>query len=97
MSTNTVLNNENAVIVGGWSAYHPLTANDKAVFDQAMNGFVGVSYTPNVVSSQVVAGTNYRFKCTASMPPADVVWEAIVEIFQPLNGGKPYVTGIVRI
>lgn len=95
MSTNTVLNGSE-VSVGGWSPYHPLTAQDKAVFDEAMNGFVGVKYTPNAVSTQVVAGTNYRFKCTASMPPSEVVWEAIVEIFQPLNG-KPYVTGIVRL
>lgn len=95
MSTNTLLN-ENEVMVGGWSPYHPLTPQDKKVFDEAMNGFVGVQYTPNTVSTQVVAGTNYRFKCTASMPPSEVIWEAIVEIFQPLNG-KPYVTGIVRL
>lgn len=95
MSTNTVLNGSE-VMVGGWSPYHPLTPQDRAVFDEAMNGFVGVQYTPNTVSTQVVAGTNYRFKCTASMPPSEVVWEAIVEIFQPLNG-KPYVTGIVRL
>lgn len=95
MSTNTLLN-ENEVMVGGWSPYHPLTPQDRKVFDEAMNGFVGVQYTPNTVSTQVVAGTNYRFKCTASMPPSEVIWEAIVEIFQPLNG-KPYVTGIVRL
>lgn len=95
MSTNTTLNNKDAV-VGGWSAYHPLTTEDKAVFDEAMKGFVGVKYTPQAVSTQVVAGTNYRYKCIASMPPAQVVWEAIVEIFQPLDG-VPYVTGIVRL
>ncbi|HKX86222.1 MAG TPA: hypothetical protein VJL37_06100 [Flavobacterium sp.] len=95
MSTNTLLNDQE-VVVGGWTAYHPLTAQDKAVFDEAMKGFVGVVYTPQAVSTQVVAGTNYRYKCIASMPPAQVVWEAIVEIFQPLNGA-PYVTGIVRL
>jgi hypothetical protein len=95
MSSNTALNDKE-IIVGGWSPYHPLTAKDKEVFDEAMKGFVGVKYTPNTVSTQVVAGTNYRFKCTASMPPALVVWEAIVEIYQPLNGA-PYVTGIVRL
>lgn len=95
MSTNTELK-EKEVMVGGWSPYHPLTPKDRAVFDEAMKGFVGVKYTPNTVSTQVVAGTNYRFKCTASMPPSEVVWEAIVEIFQPLKG-SPYVTGIVRL
>ena len=61
-----------------------------------MKGFVGVKYTPNEVSTQVVAGTNYRYKCTASMPPAEIIWEAIVEIFKPLDG-PPVITGIHRI
>jgi mevalonate kinase len=84
------------LVAGGWSAYHKLTPEDKAVFDEATKGFVGVTYTPQTVSTQVVAGVNYRFKCLASIPPAEVVWEAIVEIFKPLNG-KPYITGIIRL
>jgi hypothetical protein len=83
-------------LVGGWSPYHNLTAEDKLVFDEALKGFVGVKYTPTAVSTQIVAGTNYRFKCTAQIPPSEVVWEAIVEIFKPLVG-NPHITGIVRI
>ena len=83
--------------IGGWTPFHNLTPNDKKVFEEAMRGFVGVHYTPTSVSTQVVAGMNYRYKCTASMPPAEVVWEALVEIFQPLNGGKPVITGIIRL
>lgn len=89
-------NSVEAPVLGGWTAYHKLTPQDQKVFDEAMRGFVGVKYTPQSVSTQVVAGTNYRFKCTASMPPSEVMWEAIVEIFQPLSGA-PYVTGIVRL
>ena len=94
MSTQTAAT---TTTLGGWSAYHKLTPEDRKVFDEAMKGFVGVKYDPQSVSTQVVAGVNYRFKCLASMPPSDVVWEAIVEIFQPLNGGTPYVTGIIRL
>jgi hypothetical protein len=83
-------------LVGGWSSYQKLTPENKLIFNEAFKGFVGVKYTPTAVSTQVVAGTNYRFKCTASVPPSDVVWEAIVEIFKPL-AGKPYITGIIRI
>ena len=61
-----------------------------------MHGFMGVKYSPNAVSTQVVAGTNYRYDCMASMPPYEVVWKAIVEIFAPLNG-KPYLVGIIRM
>jgi len=90
-------NSVETLVPGGWTKYHALTPEDQVVFDEALQGFVGVKYTPNEVSTQVVAGTNYRFKCTASVPPALVVWEAIVEIFKPLDGGKPYITGIKNI
>ncbi|MES2654924.1 MAG: hypothetical protein V4620_05000 [Bacteroidota bacterium] len=91
------MSNTNAqTVLGGWTPYHSLTPADKKVFTEAMAGFVGVTYTPQTVSTQVVAGTNYRFKCTASIPPADVIWEAIVEIYQPLSG-KPHVVGIIRL
>lgn len=81
---------------GGWTPYHSLSKEDDAVFKEALQGHVGVHYVPQLVSTQVVAGTNYRFKCNASIPPALVIWEAIIEIFKPLNG-KPYITGIIRI
>jgi hypothetical protein len=87
-------NSEN--LVGGWTPYHDLTAEDKVVFEEALKGFVGVKYTPNSVSTQLVAGTNYRYKCKASIPPAEVLWDAIVEIFKPLKGA-PYITGIIRL
>jgi hypothetical protein len=83
-------------MVGGWSTYRSLTPVDQEVFNEAMNGFVGVHYVPTSVSSQIVNGTNYRFKCTASIPPAEVIWEAIVEIFKPIDG-IPHITGITRL
>ena len=87
---------ETKELVGGWTAYHPLTPEDQKVFDEAMNGFVGVKYQPQSVSTQVVNGTNYRYQCLASMPPSEVVWEAIVEIYAPING-QPHVVGIQRL
>ncbi|WP_299627474.1 hypothetical protein [uncultured Tenacibaculum sp.] len=96
MSNQTVTDEK--TLVGGWTPYGPVTAEDRAIFDEALNGFVGVHYTPESVSTQVVSGTNYRFKCNASVPPSEVVWEAIVEIHQPLPGqGKPHIISITRI
>ena len=93
MSAKTEVNpNAN---VGGWSSYHSLTGKDKNIFNTALSYLKGVTYIPNAVSTQVVAGVNYRFKCTASNPPADIIWKCIVEIFQPL-GGEPYITAIIR-
>lgn len=88
---------ETKELVGGWTKYHALTPEDQKVFDEAMHGFVGVKYNPKEVSSQLVNGTNYRFKCEASMPgPEPLVWEAIVEIYAPIDG-QPHVVGIHRI
>jgi hypothetical protein len=82
--------------MGGWTAYGPITPVEQKVFNEAIKGIIGVKYTPHKVSTQLVAGTNYRFRCSASMPPTDVIWDAIVEIYAPLKG-EPYVTGITRI
>ncbi|MDB5267291.1 MAG: hypothetical protein JWP58_331 [Hymenobacter sp.] len=89
-------NHQATTLPGGWTPYHPLTPADKAVFDAAMKGLVGVKYMPQAVSTQVVAGTNYRFECNASLPPSEVIWKAIVEIFVPLNG-QPHLIGIIRM
>lgn len=88
---------ETKELVGGWTKYHNLTPEDQKVFDEAMKGFVGVKYTPKEVSTQVVNGTNYRFRCDASMSgPQPIMWEAIVQIYAPLEG-QPHVTEIYRI
>ena len=81
---------------GAWTPYAPLTSADQTVFNEALQGFVGVNYKPQSVSTQTVAGTNYRFKCLSALPGSDQGWESIVEIFKPLQG-KPHITGIIRI
>lgn len=93
------MSNQNAeapVMVGGWSTYHDLTPKEKEVFDVAIKNILGVKYTPETVSTQVVNGTNYRYKCKASLPQGGQPWDAIVEIYAPLEGA-PYVTGIQRV
>lgn len=57
---------------------------------------MGVNYTPELVSSQLVNGTNYRFQCKATLPGSTSTWQAIVEIYAPING-KPHITQIHRI
>ena len=94
MSTQTL--EQKATTVGGWSTYHKPSTAELAIFNQAMNSLIGVKYTPQLVCSQLVNGINYRFKCLASIPPAEVVWEAVVEIYAPVSG-TPHVTGIIRI
>lgn len=81
---------------GGWSPYEPLTKEDQIIFDEAIQSILGVDYSPTAVSKQIVNGTNFRFKCNASRPPSYVMWEAIVEIHQPI-GEAPFVTGITRV
>jgi len=83
-------------LVGGWTPYHALSPDDQEVFKIALTGFAGVKYTPSSVATQVVAGENFRYKCASSQPPSDVIWESLVEIYQP-PGGKPHITGIIRI
>ena len=90
---------DSATLPGGWNPYQNPTQEDLAVFNEATNDghFGGVDYQPLSVSTQIVAGTNYKFKCGAeNPPPAIAIWEAIVVIFKP-HDGPPYVTSIHNI
>ena len=88
--------NQKEILVNEWTAYRPLTTDDRGVLNEALNGFVGVIYIAEAVSIQMTAGTNYRFKCIASILPALVVWESIVEVYHPLEG-KAHITSITKL
>lgn len=85
---------------GAYTAMHALTSEDKTVFDQAMKGIVGVTYTPDSVATQVVNGTNYKFLCKAeTMTNPPMKFDAEVIVYRPLpqTGDEPVVTEIRRI
>ena len=77
---------------GGWAFYNVsvnnLSSSEKAVFDKALEGFVGVTLEPrDVIATQTVAGTNYAFLCTAVpvIPHAEYDW-VIVKVYADLSG-----------
>lgn len=84
---------------GGWSDFTPdLSAEDKAVFDEATGQLLGVDYTALAVSKQIVAGVNYRFEANAQVVTPDApVRKVLIEIFQPLGQEQPYITQITNI
>lgn len=51
--------------VGSWTPFAPVTKEEEKIFNKATQGIIGVKYTPEQVSHQLVAGTNYRFICKA--------------------------------
>ena len=76
--------------VGTWQeAESPaLTEEAKAAFQKATEGFVGVDYVPvALLSTQTVAGTNYRILCEATVvyPGAEMHY-AVVSVYQSLDG-----------
>lgn len=84
-------------LLGGWTPLGPLTPQDRKVFERAMAGLEGVEYTPREVSTQIVAGKNYRFLCDAKVvSPGSQPHQAIVMIYAPLEG-DPVITGILQI
>ena len=85
-------------IPGGWSGFDfTLSPESKEAFDQAMEGFVGVQYTPVAVATQVVAGLNYCFICEGQVVyPGATETAYKVYIYAPLQG-KPVITAIERI
>jgi len=77
-------------ITGGWqvSESPEITSERRAIFDKALDGFVGVGYEPIAyLGSQVVAGTNHAFFCKAQVVyPNAQPYFAIVFIYEDLEG-----------
>lgn len=77
----------NNIKKGGWSSFSPVTKEDEKIFNKAVSGLVGVKYTPELVSYQIVAGKNYRFICKAvssTNPPRE--YYASISFWVNLDG-----------
>ena len=84
--------------LGAWSSFdYEVTTQAKAVLKEALDGFVGVKYTPNAFALQIVNGTNYCFLCTAEVVvPNAPRFPALVYVYKPLNGAA-HLSEIKRI
>lgn len=76
--------------VGGWKQTEDIgiTSEAQSAFDKAMEGLVGVSYTPvALLGTQLVSGTNYSFLCEAKVVYPDAQpYYAVVSVYQDLQG-----------
>ena len=86
-------------MTGAYTDQRPLNDEEKKLFRTVTANLAGVRYTPESVATQVVAGTNYRFVCTAEpVTQAPQTFRAEVFIFQPLPGrGEAHITEIRRL
>ncbi len=72
---------------GGWTDLHELSKEEKKVFDEALEGFVGVGYTPKLVKSQVVNGVNYIYIANAQpVYPGGGEYKVQIFIYKPIRG-----------
>lgn len=87
-------------LAGGWAVadHSGITEENRAVFDKAMAGLVGVNYEPIAyLGSQLVAGRNHCFLCRAIVVyPGAVPSLVLVYIYEDLNGGAA-VTNIAEL
>ncbi|OPX54301.1 hypothetical protein SAMN02745127_03018 [Oceanospirillum multiglobuliferum] len=83
---------------GGWSEFSSdINADQMKVFQSAMEGLLGVQYSPVAVAQQVVAGMNYKFFCNAKeVYPGAGNEAAMVSISLPVNQ-HPVITDISRV
>lgn len=85
-------------LAGGFTQGDTLTATDLAAYAAATKGNdFFAKWTPQRVSRQVVAGTNYRFYCLTGSKAADGESDeaGTLVVYQPLPGqGLTRVTGI---
>ncbi|MDB9798406.1 hypothetical protein OAB80_00270 [Flavobacteriaceae bacterium] len=81
----------NSKNIGGWSPFSTPTHEDLNIFNEAMQGNIGVAFTPQQVSTQLVYGMNYKFKCkaitTGTQKPTTLL--VMIQIFAPADGSSP--------
>ena len=86
--------------VGGWTLTEDakLTEEAQSAFDKAMEGLVGVNYSPvALLGTQLVSGTNFCFLCEAAVVYPDAQpYYAVVMVYQDLQG-KAGVKNIVAL
>lgn len=77
-------------VTGGWEAARDgtVTKELQELFDQAAEGLTGVSYTPiELLETQLVAGTNYRFLCESRVVvPGAETGKTLVTVYKDLEG-----------
>ena len=85
-------------ISGGWTIQEPVSEENKEVLDIALKGFVGSTFEPLIVATQVVNGVNYVFiaKSTTVTFPAKT---GLVKMYVTATpaGQKPILINIETI
>ena len=96
-------NDTPSAMTGAYGEQRELTDSEMEMFRSAVAAYDStVYYTPLSVSTQVVAGTNYRFWCRSeNLSESDAAQDnpghCWVIIFKPLPGrGEPVVTSVQK-
>lgn len=86
-------------LCGGWSVPQPLDSTAMTVFQAVPLNNDSVGYVPKSVTTQVVAGTNYCFRCDkVTFGKKGKTQQVDVTIFVPLPGqGEPTLTSIENV
>ena len=89
-------------LAGGWTvneSYNELLADDdKARFEKAIEGLVGVGYTPiQVIGTQVVNGTNYAYLASGTTVTAEPVSGYYIVNVNESSSGEISVVNIAQI
>ncbi len=91
---------EETELLGGWEINTELVSkisdDQQAIFDKAMESFVGQTFTPvALLGTQVVSGTNYMFLCQGTLVTASPVTDyKVVTVYADLEGNAE-ITSVV--
>ena len=81
-------------MLGGFTDFRPVTAEDIAIFNRAIGRVVGTTYVPILVSTQVVNGTNYIFIAQTSKVTSTGTIQGLarVKIYVDLQGAAQVIS-----
>lgn len=90
-------------LAGGWTVgdavkEQPLSEEDEAVFEKALNRYTGMGYAPlAMLGTQVVAGTNYAVLCKGAPVVPDAAENIYVVTIYDGVDGKTEISGVACV
>jgi hypothetical protein len=83
--------------VGGYMAFKEISDEERTMLEDLLKGFAGSGFDVKYVSTQVVAGINYKFAGTQNMATKDASkYPVLLTVYKPLSD-HPVITGVEKV
>jgi hypothetical protein len=83
--------------LGGYTAFKEISDEERTMLEDILKGFSGSGFNVKYVSTQLVAGINYKFAGTQNMITKNALkYPVLLTVYKPLFD-YPVITGVEKV